>query len=885
MNDNAVVPRNESNAVQASSLIPDTSSPSLDSFQLDVDQGKLLLTFTETIRASTIRYTHFTLQNSDSNATVTRSLDYASSRSRWNSIMLTVDLTASDLNYIKQQINFGTDESNTYISITSQAIFDMYGNNGTAILPDRALQASYVAQDQTRPELEEFSFDLNTGTVKLTFTETVNVSSLNTSFITLQDAELGETSLVLKRSKAVDSKGGENLIDDVVINVKLSQEELNSLKAARSFATRKENTFITLTSDAIRDMMGHYVVPIFDENATEASAFFPDVSSPVLQTFELDMDEGLLTVVFDETVDSLSLVMELFRLRSSYVDPVSFYNLKGNRVTTANSTRIELKLDDRDILGIKGDPNLATSKNNTWLYLENGAIFDLAQTPNSAVSVVVQASLFVADQTSPKLTTFAVNLNLGRVHLNFIEPVKTASLNTTGITLVNEVNGTSTYTLTGGTTNTPNGFTVILELSTADLNGIKAIADLWISRETTYITFTKYVITDMADNYVEAIGLESAVQASSYINDTTFPVLAGFDLDMDSGILTLSFIETVNVTTVLYDRIYLQSVSAFNSTYGERLRLTGGILLEKNPSTEVKIELTLDDLNALKELEIANRKERSWLLLARRVVVDMNRNPSLRLRNGINTEFVSKYTSDTTKPSLRALDFNLTSEELTLSFSETVRVSTLNVEGITITSSSNYTLTTDSYTSSDDGPIVVVHLSLTDLNNIKRITDLAVSNQTTSLVLTNDTIRDMVGSWNVPVNSSTPIDVRSFHMDYVSPQLLRFELNLTSETTTFYFSETVDASTFDPTQITFQEANASAGDSYTLTGGKVSRRDDPIVTLRLTTADLNVLKYKTALATSVNTTHIAVSNMTVLDMNMNFLVPTSKSVVEFFPET
>ena len=68
----------------------------------------------------------------------------------------------------------------------------------------------------------------------------------------------------------------------------------------------------------------------------------------------------------------------------------------------------------------------------------------------------------------------------------------------------------------------------------------------------TYVSLTNSTIEDMSNNPVVSIPDQFAKQASGYVNDTTPPELEGFHLDMDDGILTLLYSETIDIFTSLH---------------------------------------------------------------------------------------------------------------------------------------------------------------------------------------------------------------------------------------------------------------------------------------------------------------------------------------------
>ena len=109
---------------------------------------------------------------------------------------------------------------------------------------------------------------------------------------------------------------------------------------------------------------------------------------------------------------------------------------------------------------------------------------------------------FMPDKTSPYLLSFDVNLTNGTLFLTFSEPVSASSFQPTYLALHGSSNGTfilgsSLFQLSGGYTNSINGRTIILVLSSSDLTDIKA--SMFIkSKETTFLSSSNLTITDLA---------------------------------------------------------------------------------------------------------------------------------------------------------------------------------------------------------------------------------------------------------------------------------------------------------------------------------------------------------------------------------------------------
>ena len=116
--------------VFASSLIPDTTRPTLLSFIVDMDNGEMVLLFSETMRAASLKVENFALLNTNrsSYSSVTFLLSGGNS-SRVDDAVLTIYFLSEDLNLIKQNSPaFYTSENNSFLYFNNLTVFDMNFN-------------------------------------------------------------------------------------------------------------------------------------------------------------------------------------------------------------------------------------------------------------------------------------------------------------------------------------------------------------------------------------------------------------------------------------------------------------------------------------------------------------------------------------------------------------------------------------------------------------------------------------------------------------------------------------------------------------------------------------------------------------------------------------
>ena len=129
----------------------------------------------------------------------------------------------------------------------------------------------------------------------------------------------------------------------------------------------------------------------------------------------------------------------------------------------------------------------------------------------------------------------------------------------------------------------------------------------------------------------------------------------------------------------------------------------------------------------------------------------------------------------------------------------------------------------------------------------------------------------MSGVPGVSIPDINALQVSEFVPDVTLPSLQRFGLNLTTDTLTLYFSEAVDVSTLDSTQITLHSMQNSS--SVTLFGGFSPSLDGPIVQIIIPTPELNIIKLNEDFATSAQNIFLSLTSATIMDTDGNDVIP------------
>ena len=219
------------------------------------------------------------------------------------------------------------------------------------------------------------------------------------------------------------------------IALTISPLDLNAIQGDRNLATNENNTFLSITSLAIRDFAGLNV----NSGTSRVTNFTGDDSQPTLQGFNLDVGRGRLVLSFSEAVNTSSLDVTQIFLQSGPTANLSdhFLPLSGGDIepnTTAAVVNVIFLQQDLDMikeeLGFGGD-------NTTFLAISEGAVLD--PTGNALIGISQDAALNVSmaiiDQVPPQLVEFMLDLNSNTLYLTFDEVIDATMVGVSNIIL------------------------------------------------------------------------------------------------------------------------------------------------------------------------------------------------------------------------------------------------------------------------------------------------------------------------------------------------------------------------------------------------------------------------------------------------------------------
>ena len=871
-------------SMMATFHVSDTTRARLMSFSIDMQTGQLDLTFSDIIVASMLDASAIGIQDGRfANDVSSVRLSTLSTTNSSDGYDITVSIHPLDLLRVKSVSGLATSINTTWITMQAFAIDDAFGQDVLAITNGKALRVTGFTADTTNPSVDGFLLDLNTGQLNITFSDTVDHLLLNVSLISIVSDRVPTIELPLAGGQVDRSVNGRT------VSVTLVVSDLNELKNNTAIGSTTSNTFLTIGPNVISDLAGNYLAEIPISAALQASEIIPDTTGPELRSFELDLNAGRLIVTFSEPVDASSVNTLGYTLQSKR-DATFFrseqYTIQTGVSTGVNGLVITLAFSENDLNGIFAITALGNTVLDTYLIISNISVQDIGGNPAIPVPLTdgIQASSVSADTNAPRLISYVVDMNTGLLSLSFTEVVLTGSVRFDQITLQNSPNAsessTYTYTLTGGTTGSVEAETLNITFSEADLSVLQANLALATESSNTYLSFTSLTLTDAQNFPVIPVDRETARQVTTFIPDTTPPLLLSFDFDLNSGNLSLTFDEVVNTSRVTFSRIILRSSSNANATLYPLTGSTG----DNGLASTVTINIGAGNLNNIKaNTTLATSAQTTHLSLQSGVIEDTNGNS---YSDAATVRGVTRFTSDSTDPQLVNFDLNIDSGELILTFSETVNVEgSLDVRHITVQSEENTADISvrlrDSISLSTNSPVITIMLSPSDLNNLKSQPLLATNANNTYLSILSLAIRDMANRPLQSIFSTNAQPVQTFTEDRTGPEIDRFELDMNTGILALTFNEYVNESSLDLQYLTLRSSRDVTAETVTLTNSAtiISFRGTAVM-LQLSVQDVNAIKSQRSLATSIDSTFLEAMANTILDMNQNTLMSIPSNLAE-----
>jgi hypothetical protein len=509
-----------------------------------------------------------------------------------------VQLDIDDMNLLKADRDLATAggaSGSTWIVLGDTAIEDMAANPATAVETTAAMFATTHIPDSTGPVLNSFTLNMNLFELALTFSETVDTSGINADQITFVSDNVDYP--------LVGGGGTKSNADSTVVTVIITPADMNAIKLNKDICTSEATTLVTISATLITDVLTNNPNDaIVDASPQQVSngGFTNDNLGPDLESFDVDLTTGEMTLSFSETMDAGTIVSTGFVLQSDSTNvlvlvfepknalsrmplvgshafapleasrrmtnsiplgcplpltvrtfydvttpkaPAQSYQILNGAVTDVDSTVITMTLDRDDLNAVMKKSDLCIARGNCYLKVTNAGGDDMAGQPISVSHN--EAVGFIKDTEAPIFNGWSLNVEAGTITMEFSETMLATSIKPTFI----KIDGPGSST--GGVVLTDESTVVDLDDKTLTVNIFSTSLDdlkIFLSEGTTTVHMVMTVggTTDMTANPV--VGATRDV--TSIQQDSTPPTLNSWELDVERGTITFHFSEIMKIQSL-----------------------------------------------------------------------------------------------------------------------------------------------------------------------------------------------------------------------------------------------------------------------------------------------------------------------------------------------
>lgn len=647
--------------IPISQFLIDTTPPSLISFTINLDNAFLDLTFSEDVNLASIIVGSLTLTNAGGGEQQALS---GTKMGESTGLSSTITIVIFD-----DSLNFAKFLSQPRLAINANGVVDASENFVQAIDLSSALEATSIIPDQTSPQLLSFtpSFRSSGGEIALNFSEFVDTSSWNgEKLVLLLETFNGD----VERRGFTSGTFAPGVSNIVIYTFSNTEYDITS------FPDAFMNYAINLTAEAglISDVGGN---PLQNAGPIRWTQRPDDTVPPTINSCDLNMETGGITIAFSEPVNILSLSRQILFLsdqsgtHSVTIDdatqadvtlkgPKPFWTLSiGADGLTALKANAELCTTDGDCF-IMGLPDLARDRSGNQIIENAGAIQVLRYTP---------------DSSPPELTGFEFNLDRGELKIRFSEPILRSSLD---FALISLASPDASMAITETTNVSWDDFErlVSITVTTAILNNIK-FASICLSMSTCSLNYQADSFSDMAGN---AVATTDSVPSNIYYEDTISPALVSYTIDLNMGSVVLSFSEPISnfnssaITIGITSDGLTQSINLIRATETSRESLNRDIHLSLSQNT-------LNQLKSLNSMALNSMASISLSIESSDAITDTS---SVNVDPIDNLSPSNDFAADTTSPELVQFIPSIRSDntEFTFVFDEFVIAHRAGSEGL-----------------------------------------------------------------------------------------------------------------------------------------------------------------------------------------------------------
>ena len=771
----------------------DSTAPTLTSTTLNLDTAILVLTFNEAIDSLATTLDNITI--TDSNIANPVTLTGANLTDN-NLPTLTITLTESQRQSVVT-LNTGSN-SPVQITVAANSIRDLVGN-AFAPLANGALT---ITDDNTPPTLTDLTpnLDIAAATLSFAFDEHINVSTISLQNISITDTTGTDTVLLTGATLPATNSSS------FIIGLTTAQvQQLGTLTFDDNAGTPLQ---ITVSPSAITDLTGNAFGGLVAGTAIDTT---DDSTAPTLTSTTLNLDTAILVLTFNEAIVWSNTTLDNITITdSNNANPVTLTgaNLTDNNLPTLTITLTESQRQSVVTLNTGSNSPVQITVAAISIHDLVGNVF--APLTNGALTIT-------DDNTPPTLTDLTPNLDIAAATLSFAfdEHINVSTISLQNISIT-DATGTGTVLLTGATLPATNSSSVIIGLTTAQIQQLGTLTFDDNAGTPLQITVSPSAITDLTGNAFGGLVAGTAIDTT---DDSTAPTLTNTTLNLDTAILVLTFNEAI-----VWSDTTLDNITITDSNNANPVTLTGANLTDNNLPT-LTITLTESQRQSVVTLNTGSNSP-VQITVAANSIHDLVGNVFASLTNGALT-----ITDDNTPPTLTDLTPNLDIAAATLSFAfdEHINVSTISLQNISITDATGTgtVLLTGATLPATNSSSVIIGLTTAQIQQLGTLT--FDDDTPLQITVSSSAITDLTGNAFGGLVAGTVIDTTD---DSTAPTLTSTTLNLDTAILVLTFNEAIDSLATTLDNITITDSNIA--NPVTLTGANLTDNNLPTLTITLT---------------------------------------------------
>jgi hypothetical protein len=502
-------------------------------------------------------------------------------------------------------------------------------------------------------------------------------------------------------------------------------------------------------------------------------------------------------------------------------------------------------------------------------------------------------NISVAD---PILQNFKYNAGTGNIQFTFHRSIVPSSLNISRFSMQSSKllvpNVTETFFLSkyyNNLTLQANTFVVNVYLTSNDYNMFKLKRSLGKSNETTFASLEHGAVFAAFDPILpnRAVNTSDAFRVSTYIKDTIPPFLTKYNLDMNSGVMNLTFSEPIDSASFQIHGLAFQNFRndfQLTSSYVQLVK-TGGYTYTVYGKyfLDVSVQLGVENLNLIKiRGNLCTNYNTTFLSLYQSFVNDTSGNgivTPLYTNSFYNGLPPTAYVFDTTSPILLSFDFSYNTGVLTLFFSEVVDLAFFNYSKITLSTDKVVTGSTTLVSVNAPGPPVALLANFMNVTIVgheldqlrvqpKLFKDIAHS----FIILAPGAVVDAAQLANpylgLDATPTNAMQIDQLQQDTIPPVLKSFAVDMNAQTITLTLSKIINIQTFQLAQLTLQASSFDAAISVVLIPSVaflLTVVNSRIIVIQLTSVGFSSIMVRTNLFVSLDTSFISYTKELVRD--------------------